>query len=635
MRKASKKEKAVHKATNPEVGRAEGETKNIASNKTTLFLIIIILAVAFGVYFDSLLNGFVYDDIHQVLENPWIKDVRNIPTIFSENVWSFEGVPVVSNYYRPLMHIVYMLNYHIFGLKPCGFHLVNILLHAGVSVLVFVIVVKLFGKIERSNLPPSFFAKEGREGDVTAPERSITQERNEVELPLKQKKVLSAGLIAALLFATHPIHTEAVTWVAGLPEVSFTFFFLLSFYCYLRSREGARGAYYVLSAVTTFFLATFCKETALVLPVILIVYDCTFRKKEKRFVDYLKRHIPYFVVVSVYLILRFRALGGFAPQPAHIRLSAYGYGINVFPLFSQYLEKLLLPINLNAFYVLHPITSVFEAKGLVSIIITAAFIILTFIALKKNGVVFFGSLLLAVPLFPVLYIPALGENIFTERYLYLPSLGYVILLTVLLSWVKEKLPHVMANITIVLLIIVVGLYTVGTVRRNGVWKDNLALFLDTARKSPDSALIHTNLGATYVEKGQLDAAMAEHQTAIRLKPSYPEAHNNLGVAYANKGLLDMAIAEFQTALRLQPNYPEAHYNLGNAYTAVGQVDMAIAQYQMAIRLKPNYAVPHFNLGLIFLRLGAIEMARQEFEMGLEINPDDDKARLILKSLKSR
>jgi hypothetical protein len=133
------------------------------------------------------------------------------------------------------------------------------------------------------------------------------------------------------------------------------------------------------------------------------------------------------------MALRFNALGGFSPQEPRIKLSTYGYIINVFPLFMQYLEKLLLPINLNAFYVLHPISSIFEPKGILSLIVTAAFVFLVIISLKKNRMVFFSLLVISLPLLPVFYIPAVGENVFTERYLYLPSFGFALLIALAFS----------------------------------------------------------------------------------------------------------------------------------------------------------------------------------------------------------
>ena len=208
-------------------------------------------------------------------------------------------------------------------------------------------------------------------------------------------------------------------------------------------------------------------------------------------------------------------------------------------------------------------------------------------AYRKDRLLFLSVLFVIVPLVPVFYIKAISGNPFAERYLYLPSFGFVLLLATLLSRTNEKLPRAAKSITIVM-IVIVGLYSVGTITRNNIWKDNYTLWSDTVKKSPDIAEAHFNLGIAYKSRGQLDMAMAEYRTALRLKPDYAEAHNNLATAYAARGQLDMAIAEFRTVLWLYPDYAKAHYNLGIAYASRGQLDMAIAEFQTVLRLKPDY-----------------------------------------------
>ena len=198
--------------------------KKLFSSKYTC--IAIILIVSFGVYLNTMWNGFVYDDEFQVLENPWIKDVRYIHDIFLSHVWAFQGVGWVSNYYRPMMHIILMIDYYLFGLKPWGYHLINIILHAGVSVLVFLIASMLInhpGSREK-RLSPPFTGGEKGEGEYN----------------------LLFPLIAAILFAAHPIHTEVVAWVSGIPELSFTLFYLLSFYFYIKA-DDEYGKHFILS----------------------------------------------------------------------------------------------------------------------------------------------------------------------------------------------------------------------------------------------------------------------------------------------------------------------------------------------------------------------------------------------------
>lgn len=324
-------------------------------------LIFILLLVSFAVYFNALSGGFVYDDEAQIVENPWIRDIRNIPTIFFSSVWSFKAGLNSSNYYRPLMHIVYMFNYHLFGLKPWGFHLVSILFHCVTSVLVFLIIQRLLA-VQRASLSSVH---------------------------------LSPPFIAALLFASHPIHTEAVSWIAGLPDVAFTFFYLFSLYLYILFRDGSGRSY--LFSILSFSVATLFKEPALTLPIILIAYDYLLKKSDKAILAGIMTYMPYVVVSGFYLLLRYYSLRSFAPIEAYPDLSTYQFIINVFPLFGEYLKSLFWPFALNFWHTFHPISSLLEAKGIVSVIVSVIFFIVMITAYKKNKLFFFSLLLLLVP----------------------------------------------------------------------------------------------------------------------------------------------------------------------------------------------------------------------------------------------
>ena len=590
MGKASRK-KISRKVSVSNTKQSEGQIGHPTPRKIIPFLIFLILLVSFAVYFNTLFNGFVYDDIGQVLENHWIKDVKYLPDIFSKSVSSFRGETVISNYYRPLMHLIFMLNYYIFGLRPWGFHLMNILCHAGASILVFVIASRLLRASSNS-----FQIKE--EGFVGS--------------------LLSLPFVGALLFATHPVHTEAVAWVAGIPDLSYTFFSLLSLYLYMRSDEGTKGMYPL--SVLSFSIATLCKEPALMLPVILMAYDYIFGKKAKEYLLFIKRYIPYLLVAGVYLGLRYHALGGFSPRGSHIRLTAYGYIINVFPLFIQYLENLLLPLNLNAFHVLHPISSMFETMGVVSLTVTVAFVLVTCIAFKKKSKVCFSLLVIALPLLPSLYIPAVGENVFAERYLYLPSFGFILLIAFALSWAKDVKPAC-ASVLVIVTLAVVVVYSAGTVTRNDVWRDDLTLFTDTVRNSPDAQIPHNNLGTAYANQNRLNEAVNEFITALKLKPDYADARNNLGHAYLIQNRLNEAINEFITVLKLKPDYADAHNNLGRAYLNQNRLNEAVNEFITALKLKPDHANARNNLGHAYLIQNRLNEAVNEFITALKLMPD--------------
>ncbi len=585
---------------------------------------VIILLICFAVYFSALTNGFVYDDDAQVIENFWIRDMGFIPKLFLTDVWKFYGEGA-SNYYRPVMHLLYMFNYHIFGLTAWGFHLVNILFHAGVSVLVFLIASRILGKTS-SDGPASAFAP-----------------------------FVSPPFLAALLFAVHPINTEAVTWVAGLPELSFTFFSLLSLYLYMRSTDkGNLSMAALFLSSLSFFFAALSKETALMLPVLLAAYDYAFRRDSVSFTGRLKRYAPYLAVAGVYFIMRFNALEVFAPLRRHAELSTYQYVINVFPLFARYLEKLLWPANLSAFYVLQPISKLLSVRGMSSLLVTMVFLTVAFILRKKNPAVFFSLVLIAVPLLPALYIPGLGENSFTERYLYLPSVGFAMLATLGIVRVFSAIGH--PAVAKAILFLIIGLFSAGTVLRIPVWKDNLSLWADTLPKAQGSAIpqalmgdallglkrydeaighyeaalrinpnlmvAHLNLGVVYKEKGLLDEAIEQFRIASRLNPRSAGAHTNLGVAYGNKGWNDRAIEEFRTALRLNPYLAGAYMALGDVYSSEDMIDEAIAQYQEAIRINPDFADAYNNLGIAYGRKGMFMKAVELFETAAKLRTDE-------------
>jgi tetratricopeptide (TPR) repeat protein len=297
--------------------------------------------------------------------------------------------------------------------------------------------------------------------------------------------------------------------------------------------------------------------------------------------------------------------------------------INVFPLFIQYLEKLLLPLNLNAFYVLHPISSILNVKGLVSLTVTAAFVVWIIKAFKGSKFVCFSLLVVALPILPSLYIPAVGENVFAERYLYLPSFGFVLLIVLALSWAMAIKPGLTSSIIIISLMMAVA-YSIGTVNRNAVWRNNLTLFTDTVKKSPDAPIPMNNLGNTYLKQNRLDEAIIEYKTALSLNPGYADAHNNLGNVYLKQNRLDEAIIEYKTALSLNPGYADAHNNLGLAYDKRNRLDEAIVEYKTALSLQPDIAEVHkirSNLGDTYSKQNRLDEAIIEYKTAISLQPN--------------
>jgi lipoprotein NlpI len=558
-------------------------------SKNTLFLTLVIMAVSFAVYFNVLYNGFVYDDNHEVLDNSWIRDVQHLPDMFSKNSWYFQGE--ASNYYRPFKHIFYMVAYYIFGLKPWGFHLVNVLFHSANSLLVFIIAARLLKE---------------RDAHCISTHTQLSQ------------AVFSAPFIAAILFATHPIHTEAVAWVSAGVEVSYTFFCLLSLYFYMKDKDTG-GIYGYLLSLMSFSFALLCKETALIMPIVLVAYDFAFPRQGERIIANAKKYVPFFLISGAYLVVRVNILSGLAPLQSHIYHNTYQMLINVFPLFAVYLEKLLVPINLHLFSVIHPIDSPLEALGIFCLIIGVVYLGFIVVAYRKNRVAFFCLAVLLIPLLPAFYIPAIVMNYsLAERYLYLPSVGFVILAGMLFVWMKRKMPRYSLAVMIAVSVLT-GLYSFQTITRNKVWENDLTLFTDTVAKSPAAAMPLNGLGFALVGSGKYDEAIECFNKAIDMSPSPSKIYYNRGVAFYKKGLFEKAIADFDKSIALDDRYYKTYNNKGQIYGEMGYLDKALEQFNKTIEINPEASIPYGNRGLVHFLKGEYDRALEDMNKAIELD----------------
>jgi len=612
--------------------------------KTTSLQIAAVIAATFAVYLNILANGFVIDDSFQIIGNRWIKDIGHLPEIFSSN-FVLGGKTA---FYRPVVHVFYMISYYLFGLKPWGFHLMSMLFHAGVSVLVFLTLRRLLVRVS-----------------VRPEKGGGTQPLHNAAFTLTST-FFSPPFVAALLFATHPIHTEAVAWIS-VTDLYMTFFYLLSFYCYIRSsEEGSSGRAAYAFSIVSFFLATLCKEPALTLPAMLVVYDYVYRKEGEGILYYVKRYIPFLIAGGVYFSLRVHALGGMVTFRTPLTLSPYEYLVAVLALFRKYMEKLLVPVNLNVWHVFQPPASLFSFSGMVSLVVAVAFLIGVIVAIRKKRAALLGFTFILLPLLPALYLPGLTqglENAFTERYLYLPSFGFILLVALLIARIKEKAGARWGAVLTTVLAVTILLYASGSIIRNTAWRDSYTLWTDVARKSPESgepynalgdyyrekgmfdkaieqyqrglaispgkAHIHVSLGIAYAQTGMTDKALEEFRTALVLRPGLPDAHDSLGVMYAQMGNYDEAIKEFQLAVKLNPFFRDAYQHLGLAYDGRGQTDEAITCLNKALSLDPNSADTHNNLGTVYGKRGLINDAVRHFEAAVRLKPDDPDFRYNL------
>lgn len=544
----------------------------------------VVFLAATAVFANTLWNGFVFDDMENIVRNRWIKDVRFLPEIFSSHAAGFDP-KFSTGYYRPLMHVINMVIYHLCGLRPAGFHLVSVLLHAMVSVLVYRVARELVERDLRS-----------RSGEGFVP------------------------VMAGLLFAVHPVHTESVAWLAGITDLSFVFFALWAFFFYVRADPRETMGYALAGLL--FFAAALCKEPALMLLPLIMVYEAVFRRSYRiaEWPRLAKRLWPLAFAAVLYILLRIRALGGFVPTASHGRYAGPDPLLSALGLFADYLYKMVLPVRLNALYVFSPVDSVFDTRLLPAAAACMAVAAMAW-SFRRRPAAVAGLAFIVLPLLPVLYIPALGEGVFAERYLYLPTLGFAILLALGMQRVRDRWPRVRAWVAALAGFLLLW-YAAGSVTRNRVWADSLSLWTNTAEKSPTSAAAHEYLCYARYEAGRPREALESCRRALELDAGRIDARSNLAMILSVLGDLDGAIAEFMEVLRLRPDSVEAYTNLGLTYMAKGRADLAIFSYQAALHYNPDSAEAHNALGVAFASGGLSGEAVAEFSEALRLDPDN-------------
>jgi protein O-mannosyl-transferase len=558
--------------------------RSIRSDAAPLALLLLLAVLP---YANTLANSFVYDDYPQLVENPYVRSFRYLREVFGTTVWSFQGAQGITNYYRPLMTFGYLLCYQTFGPLPFGFHLANILVHAAVVCLLFGVTRRLFGD--------SFLA-----------------------------------WLAAALFALHPIHTESVAWVAGIPDIELTFFYLLTFWFFLRTAESSgRRALVMRGAMAgSFVLALLSKEPALTLAPVATLYEHIYRDDRAQTSTRVKlsRYGALWVLGGAYLLFRARFLGGLAPVLQRPRLGWFDAGLSALALIAQYVWKLLWPVRLCAFHIFHPSSSPLDLRvlaGVAALLACATVFALVFRRARpiRARPISFALLWLLLTLAPVLNARWMANNVFAERYLYLPSVGFcwVVAWGAVEAWRASRAAAWRRGLGFALCG-VAALYAARTITRNRDWHDEWTFCTRTLECSPEAYLIRTNLGKVYWDRGDVRGAEREWLEAYRLSPTTVVTLNNLGLLYTRLKRYPEAVEFLKKAIALKPAFAAAHLSLAMAYGEMGLPSQADSEYRTAVRLAPLYAEARRRLGEFLFDAGRLVEAEEQLRRAAEIEP---------------
>ncbi|MFQ5901654.1 MAG: tetratricopeptide repeat protein [Thermodesulfobacteriota bacterium] len=584
--------------------------------KKNIIPFIIIVVVGFILYSNTFYFPFVFDDISNIVENPRIRDLSNFLDISGTRYMGF---------------LSFALNYYVDGLNLFGYHLTNILIHITNAILVYLLVSLTFKTPVMAEKPPVD------------------------KIPWLSGPYCTA-LVAAIIFVSHPIQTQAVTYIVQRFASLATLFYLLSLVFYIRLRLSwievkAKPSTFILYLLSLFsaILAMKTKEISFTLPFIIVLYEFTFfAMRNKQPADSTKKRLfyllPFLITLLIIPLSRIEAAEGGDPLGGSaVPFSRWEYLFTEFRVMVRYIRLMFLPMDQNLDYNYPIYNSFFDPQVFLSFLfLVSIFGFAVYLLLRSRAtdnryglIVAFGLLWFFITLSIESSIIPL-QNVIFEHRLYLPSVGVIISFTTALYYwfeavwkrwrVNRERRQVLICTACFLLInsVFAVSLSIATYRRNLVWKDNETLWADTVSKSPGKPKLHYNLGIAYMEKGRFNEAVEAYKKAIELDPAYFDARNNLGITYQELGMYDKALSEFKESLKINPNHFKAHHNLGLVYNNKGYIDKAIQEYRIASRINPDYAETHNNLGVAYAAQGRIEDAVREYMITLKLEPDSAK-----------
>lgn len=568
---------------------------------------VLLTLVAYG---NTLFNGFTFDDQFIIIQNESVKELRRLPYLFVEGYWAGTGEdePLDSggSLYRPLTLLTYAANYFADGLRPFGYHLVNLVLAMLVAAAFY---------------------------------------RFALDLEISRPAAVGAGL----LFVVHPIHTEAVSSVVGRAELimGLGVFWSMHLYCafYYERKVGlAKGCGTLVWSWLAFAGALLSKEQAVVLPFLLVLLDLMKSAPPSGAPAWLKfvstRYAVYGVILVAYLGARSVAVGNYTPGSFIFRppdfisyldnplahVSGSVRALTALKVSGLYLWLFVWPQHLSNDYSFNAIPLVqtfFGPEVLLPILVWIGLLALglwsflygskrIFFAVGFTVVAFLPSSNLIVPI----------GTIMGERLFFLPSAGLVLLLAclwdVLAKWMNGSRFEIVGKTGgLVVFFIVLLAATTRTIIRNRDWRDNKALFESAALVNPQSAKVQYNLG---VLEDDTDKALERYQRARDIYPHYAALNASLGAVLIKKDRMDEALEVLQRAVKMKTRRQDAHYNLGFVYSHRGEWRKAEEAYHRALVLDFEDAATHNSLSFVYRQQERYDEALEAANQALQLKP---------------
>ncbi len=512
------------------------------------FVILLLIIVGFSIYANALPNKMFWDDNDGILHNQFIKNWQYFPQFFSENLIAGSGL--LSNYWRPMLLTVFSFEWHLWRSWAPGYHFINIVFHITNAILLFLILLYLFGN------------------------RWL-------------------AVITSFIFLVHPLQTEAVTYVSGLGDPLSNFFIFLGIIFFIKFRISGKKihqSYLYFSSLSMFIFALMSKETAIVMPAYLFLVDFFFLSRNEKmpfresFKESTKATLYFFITAGIYIFLRATVLNFENTFNLYDQKNAFTSNLHIrlftfFHIFLIYLRLIFWPLGLHMERSVNLAFSFNSFPVIFGAIIFFSMIVFAFIKFKKFPVVSFGILWFLIGLAPVSNILVPVSGLLYEHWLYLPLIGIFLSLTWAGIEIAKK--YHLQKIFLIIFIIFFSFLSFLTIKRNFDWRDPITFYNQTLKYAPNSYRVINNLGMAYDDKKEYTKAEKMYKQAIAIDPKEAVAYHNLGNAYEGEGKTNLAIKNFEKAISLNPKFIFS-------YRALLYIYLKNKNYEKARKVLENY-----------------------------------------------
>jgi protein O-mannosyl-transferase len=589
---ASKREKPSREGRN-NTRHARGNPPKISSGRPfspfpLSMFVLLILGVGLAVHYPSLQGTFHFDDRPAILDNLTIRAL-----------WPLDGplnppsfTPVAG---RPVANVSLALDYAVHGLNPWGYHLFPVVLHLAAALLLFAIVRRTLSQTRLG----------GTYGRVS----------------------VWLAFASALLWAVHPLQTEAVAYLTQRTELLMGFFYLFTLYGLIRANTSDRPVFWLSLSVLCCALGMGSKEVMVSAPLMVLLYDRAFFSASFREV-WVRRSRYYLFLAATWMILA--ALVSNSPRSDSVgfgfaHLTAGDYLRTQASVIPHYLRLFFWPDPLVLDYGWPVARSWLQAApwfGLMTLLVVLSVAAWRF----SPPLGFLGSWFFLI-LAPSSSILPIITEVAAERRMYLPLASLVVVIVIGGYHLYRSLPPSLfptsarRSIPLGVLLVIVAAFGLLSVKRYGDYGDEVTMWRDVVTKRPFNARGHNNLGVVLSDSGRVEEGLLHFAEAVKLDPTYAEPACNFGSRLILLGRFDEALSKLEEVADTFPNHAPAHHNLAIISGLLGDQERAAHSYEQAIKLDPRLAEAHCGLGSILARRGLLRESEHHLSLAARLNPD--------------